>query len=79
MLVKKVGRLGFGIALCKCGHLQSDHGSRLVQMEGGTYREYHHGGCCCCDCACKQFTFHRFVSLKEAAQMLLDRPEPVVA
>lgn len=77
MLVKRIGRLGFGIALCKCGHLQSDHGSRLVRIEGGTYREYHHGSCC--DCACGQFTFHRFVTLTEAAQMLLERPEPVVA
>ena len=68
MLVKRLHGLGFGIALCKCGHLQSDHSSLTVKMGDATYREYHSGGCV--ECACKQFTFHRFVSLEDAAEIL---------
>jgi len=70
MLAKRVQRLGgFGIALCKCGHLSSDHSSRVSSIDKD--QEYHQGGCV--ECACKQFTFHRFVSLEEAAALLLDR------
>ncbi len=69
MLVKRVPRLGgFGVAMCKCGHLQCDHSSRTVPLGKETFREYHHGGCV--ECACKQFTFHRFVSLEDAATIL---------
>lgn len=70
MLIERVKRLGgFGIALCKCGHLSSDHGSRFTPVDKNrTLREHNHGGCC--ECACKRFTFHRYVSLEDAAVIL---------
>jgi len=73
MLAKRIQRLGgFGIALCKCGHLSSDHSSRLSKIDQDhTLQEHHHGGCV--ECACKQFTFHRFISLEEAAALLQSR------
>lgn len=73
MLVRRIKRLGgYGLALCKCGHLSSDHSSLLVPLgDGRSLREYHQGGCC--ECACERFTFHRYVSLEEAADLLLER------
>lgn len=68
MLVKRL-KTGFGVALCKCGHLSCAHSSKLSPLdEGRSYRDYHQGGCC--ECSCKQFTFHKFVSLEEAAEIL---------
>ena len=73
MLIKRITGLdGFGTALCKCGHLACDHSSQLTPLDADhSFREYHHGGCC--ECSCGQFTFHRYVSLEEAARLLLDR------
>jgi len=73
MLLRRIKRLGgFGMAMCKCGHLQCDHSSHVVPLEcGKSFREYHHGGCV--ECGCTQFTFHRYVSLEDAANQLLDR------
>lgn len=73
MLVERIKRLGgFGIALCKCGHLSSDHGSRLTPVDKNhTLREYNHGGCC--ECACSMFTFHRYVSLEDAAAIIREK------
>lgn len=69
MLVRKLKDLGFVVAQCKCGHLQGEHSSLLIPLgDGKSYREYHAGGCV--ECSCKQFTFHRFVTLEEAAEIM---------
>jgi len=68
MLVKSLGRGELRLELCKCGHLACDHGSQLTPLpEGRSYREYNQGSCC--ECGCKRFTFERFVTLKEAAEL----------
>ena len=67
MLGKRVPRLGVGLAVCDCGHLQSDHSSLLIPLGEKMFREYNHGGCVECDC--QRFTFNRFVSLEEAAEL----------
>jgi len=72
--VLKSVRLGdLRIELCKCGHLISEHGSRTTKVEDSLLRESHHGGCCAGSCQCKRFTFHRFVSIDEAADIVLER------
>jgi hypothetical protein len=72
MLVKSIKRLGgLVVAVCKCGHLQCDHSSRTVPLGNKIFREYHHGGCV--ECSCRQFTFHRFMPLEDAATMLQDQ------
>lgn len=79
MLAKRIGRRegDFGIAMCRCGHLQSDHSSQTVPFgqNGHALREYHHGGCCAGDCHCKQFTFQRFATLDEVADIMIARRE----
>ena len=68
MCVVKHDRLGgFNLELCKCGHLITEHGSRTTKVGDKLLREPHHGGCCAGSCQCKRFTFHRFVSIEEAA------------
>lgn len=72
MLLRRSNRIGLCLAICKCGHLQSDHSSHTIPLEGGKrFREYHHGGCV--ECGCKQFTFHRHATLEEAAELMLAR------
>ena len=70
-LLKRVRRLkgGVGLAVCECGHLQAEHSSLLVPLNGErVYREYNHGGCV--GCSCRRFTFSRFVSLDEAVYIM---------
>lgn len=70
-LLKRVLRLkgGVGLSICECGHLQAEHSSLLMPLDGERmYREYNHGGCV--GCSCKRFTFDRFVSLEEANYMM---------
>lgn len=77
-LLKRVRRLtgGVGLAVCECGHLQAEHSSLLVPLDGERMcREYNHGGCV--GCSCRRFTFDRFVSLEEAAYMMEDNAATV--
>ena len=70
-LLKRVRRLkgGVGLAVCECSHLQAEHSSLLMPLDGERmYREYNHGGCV--ECSCRRFTFSQFVSLDEAAYMM---------
>ena len=60
--------------MCECGHLKSEHGSKLMPLNGSTtIRESNEGSCCNGVCACGQFSFARFVLLEEAAQLALGR------
>ncbi len=72
-LLRRVRRLkgGVGLAVCECGHLQAEHSSLLVPLDGERMcREYSHGGCV--ECSCRRFTFSRFVSLDEAAYIMTE-------
>jgi len=58
--------------LCKCGHLKSEHGSKLTKInEKATLREPHNGSCCTGGCACAQFAFARYVTVEEAAGVVV--------
>jgi hypothetical protein len=57
---------------CECGHLKSEHGSKLTRLPNGQmYRQYQHGSCCEDDCPCDQYTFAEYVTEEEAVEHLL--------
>lgn len=74
MLVKPIRRLsGFGVGLCKCGHLEGDHSNLRIPFDaqdGKAWLDHNQGGCCAGQCKCKQFTFVRWATLEEVAEML---------
>jgi len=59
--------------MCECGHLKTDHGSKLHRRQTTMIREPNGGNCCSSDCACDRFTFARFVTADEAARLVLDQ------
>ena len=74
MLVKPIQRLGgFGIGICKCGHVEGDHSNLLIPFDAQddkVWLDHHHGGCCAGMCNCKQFMFARWIALEEVAKIL---------
>jgi len=58
--------------MCSCGHLKRHHGSLLHKFKSLMVREHSDGNCCSGHCGCPQFTFERYVGIKEAAQLLAD-------
>ena len=63
--------------MCECGHLKSEHGSLTHRTKDKMIRESSDGNCC--SCACKKFTFHRFVSIDEAAEIIICKRPIVMA
>ena len=55
---------------CKCGHLESEHGSETTKLSTLMLRHPHAGNCCESQCACPRFTWESFVTLEEKAAML---------
>lgn len=59
-------------SMCKCGHLESEHGSKSTRLpDGALLREEGHGNCCKGKCACARFTWERFVTLDERADKII--------
>lgn len=53
-------------SMCFCGHLESDHGSKLIPCgKGRKTRLSHEGNCCNDNCACDRFTWERWVLKSE--------------
>ena len=65
--------------MCKCGHLKSNHGSLTHRMKDKMIRERSDGSCCSSHCVCNKFTFMRFVSVDEAAELIVYKRTSVVA
>ena len=55
--------------MCECGHKKSEHGSMLHKMRRKFHRESNGGSCCSGPCKCKRFTFARFITVEELAQL----------
>ena len=63
--------------MCECGHLKSEHGSLTRRIKGKIHRIATEGNCCASGhCDCSQYTFARFVSIKEKAIMLFGERVP---
>lgn len=63
-------------SMCECGHLESEHGSRLQKIDlGRSVRIEHDGGCCCGQCSCPKFCWNHFVDETE----LLHLKEQLIA
>lgn len=69
-------------SMCECGHLERDHGSQTLRISNNRMlRRPHDGNCCKGKCACKRFTWARFVTLTEMAAMVpskRERPVPAL-
>lgn len=65
--------------LCKCGHLKSEHGSKVTNLKSKIFRESHGGSCCCGSCNCKKFQFSRYVGVKEAAEIIISKRPLIIA
>jgi hypothetical protein len=52
-------------ALCQCGRLQSDHCSRVLNIDNAIVRETGHGNCE----DCSQFRWSRWVTEEEVASL----------
>jgi len=61
--------------MCQCGHLKSDHGSLARKIYQTIVRQPNDGNCCSsnCNCDCNQFTFARFVTADEIADIAISR------
>ena len=61
-------------SMCECGHLERDHGSQTLKLPNNRLlRRPHDGNCCKGKCACRRFTWAKFVTLTEMAT--LDQPK----
>lgn len=57
-------------SVCVCGHLETDHGSKLKSIGSGQkMRLPHEGNCCAGSCACHQFTWARWAVQEEIAHV----------
>lgn len=83
MLAQYSQRLGgFGVGVCRCGHLQSDHSNLPIPLhdqDGHVRLEHHQGGCCAGTCSCKRYTFQRWATLDEVADIFITRRTTCVA
>lgn len=62
-------------SMCECGHLEREHGSQTLSLPNNRMlRKPHDGNCCRGKCFCKRFTWARFVTLTEMAQMVEQKP-----
>ena len=52
-------------AMCVCGHLESEHGSRLQKIGNRSLRLSNDGSCCCGNCECPKFRWDRWVEKDE--------------
>lgn len=59
--------------MCVCGHLKSEHGSKIVRSRGAIIRLHDDGSCCKSGCSCKQFTWLRDVTDDEMAAIIIAR------
>ena len=52
--------------ICKCGHLECDHGSTVTKLENGKFlRDAHAGNCCVKGCDCGKYTFKKHLTIDE--------------
>jgi hypothetical protein len=60
-------------SMCKCGHLESEHGSLNQTIMPGKriVRQPGHGNCCADSCPCPRFTWVRHVTVDEKADMVI--------
>lgn len=60
--------------ICTCGHLKSEHGSKLTKISSKkTLRDSHDGNCCCGQCRCSGFKFKRYLTITESAEIKLSK------
>ncbi len=52
-------------SVCKCGHLERDHGSQTHKINGKMIRIHDGGSCCVGKCSCKHFQWDRWVTATE--------------
>lgn len=53
--------------LCACGHRQSEHSRRRIELSEGELSIEGHGSCAVGDCRCERFNFRDFIFRKESA------------
>lgn len=53
--------------ICKCGHLESEHGSEVIKVAGKSVRLNNSGSCCCKNCECMKFTWIKGLKISELA------------
>ncbi len=55
-------------SMCSCGHLESEHGSKLLPLQNKLkLRLPHEGNCCSGKCKCPKFHWARWVTVIEKA------------
>lgn len=58
--------------MCECGHLKSDHGSLNRRINDRVVRlSRDEGSCCKGKCKCPHFTWERWVTADEAADLVI--------
>lgn len=68
-------------AMCDCGHLRREHGSKLLRISKEQMVRMPHDGNCRHDddCACERFTWARWVSATEFEAMFQPTQEELDA
>ena len=61
--------------VCKCGHLERDHGSQLKNLEKNLEKDKNvrisdGGSCCVGSCVCRHFTWEKWMTVTEFAETL---------
>jgi hypothetical protein len=57
--------------VCKCGHLERDHGSQMKKLAKGKDIRVSDGGSCCVgSCSCHHFTWVKWITATEFAETL---------
>ena len=52
--------------MCVCGHLKSDHGSKVVRIDNNAILRIPNVGSCCCEnCCCARFCWKSWCKLSE--------------
>ena len=63
-------------AICECGHLKTDHGSKLLKIANNkSVRFNNDGNCCDGQCCCEKFTWQRWATAKEIEFIICDEKE----